>query len=166
MGKNRKMKKICKKMSKKLTGRKVKCKFASESFAYDFDNDCLEMDINYRDIVSSEREKFVTALFTNLGIHVKHPLTYTMLHELGHLITNEENDYNNDDFLQYEIDSMVLAKLVENNLLDWNDSMIEYYKMKLEKDANENALYLYQTFPKIVKKFDKKFCKLLPMVVT
>lgn len=166
MGQRKAFRKICKKMAEDLTGREVICKFTKNgSFSYDFTNDRIYLDDNYIDVLSLTTEKLTAKIFEELGIHVKHPMTYTMLHEIGHLVTNEEQTFSDKDFKEYEIDSTVLGKLVEADKLDWLDSMRIYYTLKLEKEANLVAVRLFQTFPDIIAKYDRKFCKLFPIEV-
>jgi len=163
MGKRKELKRICQKMSKALTGLSIDFHFSSFGFAYDFCNDKIILDKNFLVNLVTSNERIVSKIYHNMGITVNHPLTYTLLHELGHLLSREETEFTNEDFEEYNKDSALLNTLVSNGELNWEDSMRLYYTNKIEKAANDIALKLFQTFPKVIAKYDRKFCHFMPI---
>lgn len=112
----------------------------------------------------NERERDTHKFFKNLGLDVRHPLTYSLLHEAGHALSfSAGRGVSVAERDEYFINAQLLQDLVDNDQIDNYQGMVRYYDLQIEKDANKEAVKIFQKHKKMIKKFDKKLCKKMPI---
>lgn len=112
----------------------------------------------------NENEQYAHSVFQKMGIEVKHPVTYTVLHEAGHAVSFSAGRWMTNACMErYTKERDLLSELRAADMISFEDALTRYYNLGMEKDANQEAVTLFACYRKQVEKFDKKMCKKYPV---
>lgn len=80
-----------------------------------------------------------------------HIATFGLLHELGHLIAQDEYDNWEEEYAQYDLALNFLGRI----------TLKKYKKLKMERDADRAGYEIYKTMTKQVRQLDREIKRIL-----
>ena len=134
---------------------KVKLTYDDNSQGFGYYHETQEVEFNVLDLGDDDAEFSKNAYrdtLSKIGIgNNLHPVTYALLHELGHHISYNLVDDKTELFLAYRMS----VRYLQHNEFDNYEMMLKYFFIPAELDANIYAMLLIKAYEKQIEQLDR-----------